>query len=190
MKGPLIHRALRIGSRIVQSTVGSVLFVDSNKKLAEDNSNLFWDDTNNIFSVGGKCGMTSIGGFAVKLTNQTGSNSVQGQLIKADTASDDAIILTGALDDECFGVFLDSGVANGSEAWVVVAGIVDIAMEDDTAATHGNWVTVSSEAGYANATSLAPVPARHFEEVGHCIETVAAGGAGTHILARCVVHFN
>jgi len=30
----------------------------------------------------------------------------------------------------------------------------------------------------------------HFEEIGHCIETVAAGGAGTHILARCVLHFN
>ena len=135
---------------------------------------------------------TDIGGFAVKLTNKTGANTVAGQLVKADTATDDAVILTAAGDNECFGVFLDSGIADGSEAWVVVSGIADVAMEDNTAATHGNWVQTSdSEAGYADATSATPAAApAHFEEVGHCIESVAAGGGGTHILARCIVHFN
>jgi hypothetical protein len=40
-----VSRALRIGSRINNSTSGSVLFVDSNNKIAEDNSNIFWNDT-------------------------------------------------------------------------------------------------------------------------------------------------
>lgn len=142
-------------------------------------------------SVQEKASMTAIGGIAIKLTNQTGANTVQGQTVRADTASDDAVILTAASDDECFGVFLESGIADGSEAWVVVAGIADVAMAANTAATHGNWIGVSTEAGYADATGASPPAApTHFEEVGHCIESVAAGGAGTHILARCVLHFN
>jgi len=41
-----------IGSRIPQSTSGSILFIDSNKKLAENNSQLFWDNTNNKLGIG------------------------------------------------------------------------------------------------------------------------------------------
>jgi hypothetical protein len=138
-----------------------------------------------------KAKITSIGGYAIKLTNETGGNSVAGQLVRADTANNDAVILTAASDVECLGVFLDGGVADGSEAWVVVAGIADVAMTDNTAATRCNWVETSAEAGYADATNATPVAApTHFREIGHCIETVAAGGGGTHINARCVLHFN
>ncbi len=154
-------------------------------------------DVNDDANIGGeltvsqKSKLTSIGGFAVKLTNKTGGVTVAGQLVKADIATDDAVVLTGAADDECFGVLLDSGVAADAETWVVVSGIADVAMEDNTAATPGNWVETSSEAGYANATAGTPAAApRHFREIGHCIESVSAGGGGTHILARCVLHFN
>ena len=41
-----INRALRIGSRINHGVSGSVLFVDNNLKLAQDNSDLFWDAVN------------------------------------------------------------------------------------------------------------------------------------------------
>lgn len=148
------------------------------------------DSSLNVTAV--KTKLTAIGGFAILLTNTTGANTVQGQLVKADIAVDDAAILTAAGDNECFGVFLDSGVADDAEAWVVVAGIADVAMQDNTASTHGNWVETSdSEAGYANAESTSPAAApAHFEEIGHCIESVAATGGGTHILARCVLHFN
>lgn len=136
--------------------------------------------------------ITSIGGYAIKLTNKTGGNTVQGQTVKADTATDDGVILTAADDNECFGVFLDAGIADDAEAWVVIAGIADVAMGDDEAATRGNWVeTNSAEAGYADATSGSPAAApQHFNEIGHCIESVAASGGGTHILARCILHFN
>jgi hypothetical protein len=153
--------------------------------------------TSNLDVTAVKTKLTSIGGYAVKLTNTTGANTIQGQLVKADTATDDAVILTGTDEEECFGVFLDSGVADDAEAWVVVAGIADVAMEDDTAATHGNWVRTSiTEAGYADATFLDPPGGgvaeidRHMKEIGHCLESVVAGGGGTHILARCVLHFN
>lgn len=145
----------------------------------------------NAFAID-KAKITPIGGYAVKLTNRTGANTVKGQIVDADTANDFSVVLTEAGDVECFGVFLDSGVPDEEEAWIVVSGIAEIAMEDNTAATHGNWVETSdTEIGYANATSPTPNPApQHFQELGHCIESVAATGEGTHILAKCVLHFN
>jgi hypothetical protein len=141
-----------------------------------------------------KVKLTLEGGIAILLTNKTGANSVQGQLVTPDAANDDAVVLTAANDLEIIGVFYESGIADGSEAWVVISGIADVAMEDNTASTRGNWVRTSIiEAGYADATNAgapAPINQTHFTEIGHCIETVAAGGVGTHILARCVLHFN
>ncbi len=148
----------------------------------------------NQFSVKEKSGMSAIGGICIKLTNKTGGNTVAGQLVKADTSANDAVKLTGIDEEETFGVFLDSGIAANAEAWVVTSGIADVAMEDNTTATRGNWVRSSiTEAGYADATNaVPPSPAAfsHFNEIGNCIETVTATGGGTHILARCVLHFN
>ena len=135
--------------------------------------------------------LTAIGGFAIKLTNETGANTIAGQLVRADTGTDDAVILAPAGATECIGVFLDSGIADAAKAWVVVAGIADVAMQDNTTATRGNWVQTSdTEAGYAIATAGSPAAApAHFEEIGNCIETVTATGGGTHVVARCVLHF-
>ncbi|KKL81598.1 hypothetical protein LCGC14_1993200, partial [marine sediment metagenome] len=57
-----------------------------------------------------KSKMTSIGGFAIRLTNKTGSNSVAGQLVQTDTSQNDAVKLTGIDEEETIGVFLDGGV--------------------------------------------------------------------------------
>lgn len=138
----------------------------------------------------GKVMHTALGGIAVQLTNKTGANSVAGQLVKADTATNDAVILTAAGDTECFGVFLESGITDGSEAWVVVSGIADVAFDDNVASVRGDWVSTGVAAGYAATGTSPAVAPTHFEEIGHCIETVSAGGGGTHILARCVLHFN
>ena len=143
---------------------------------------------------GAKWKITTTGGYAIKLTNKTGAVTVAGQLVQTDTSTNDAVKLTGIDEEETIGVFEQAGIADGNEAWVVINGIADVAMEDDTAATRGNWVRSSiTEAGYADATNAAPPsPAAfsHFNEIGNCIETVAAAGGGTHILARCVLHFN
>ena len=136
--------------------------------------------------------MTALGGVAIKLTNKTGSNTVQGQIVKPDSATNDAFILCATSDQEIIGVVYESGVADGAEAWVVVSGVADVAFEDNAAATRQDWVSASlSDAGYCVGAASAPgAVIGHFREVGHCVETVAAGGAGTHILARCVIHFN
>ncbi|RTL04139.1 hypothetical protein EKK58_11160, partial [Candidatus Dependentiae bacterium] len=44
--------AIAIGSTITSGTPGSILFVNSSGELAQDNSNLFWDDTNNRLGIG------------------------------------------------------------------------------------------------------------------------------------------
>jgi len=46
------HRQLRIGSRIGSSTAGTVLYVDTNKKLADDIGQLVWDAINNRLGIG------------------------------------------------------------------------------------------------------------------------------------------
>ncbi len=143
-----------------------------------------------------KSGMSALGGICIKLTNKTGSNTIAGQLVQAGTATDDSFILSGVDETENIGVVLDSGIGDGNEAWLVISGIADVAMKDDTAATRGNWVKASSEAGYGDSTNATPpgggVPEldEHMREVGNCIENVVAGGGGVHILARCVLHFN
>ena len=146
-------------------------------------------DTHSIYN--SKVRLTSEGGLAVRLTNKTGANSVKGQLVKADTANNDAAILTAISDNECFGVFYEDGIADGSEAWVVVSGIADVLFEDNHGPTRGDWVaTSSSDAGYAVSQASPAAAPTHFTEIGHCIQTVAAGGAGTYVSARCVLHFN
>lgn len=47
-----VHRALRVGSYLVSSTSGSVLFVDSSSQIAQNNSAFFWDSTNNRLGIG------------------------------------------------------------------------------------------------------------------------------------------
>ncbi len=148
-------------------------------------------------SVKEKFCISAIGGQCIKLTNKTGANSIAGAVVTTSIGTDDAVM--SAVNDELepIGIFLESGVVDGSEAWVVVGGIADVAMENNTAATRGNWVRTSiTEGPYADATNAA-APGHgignadiHFHEIGHCIETVTAGGEGTHILARCVLHFN
>lgn len=43
---------ISIGGTITGGTAGSILFINPNNILAQDNANLFWDDTNNILGIG------------------------------------------------------------------------------------------------------------------------------------------
>lgn len=138
-----------------------------------------------------KSRMTPIGGFAVQLTNKTGAATVAGNLVKADPATNDAVVLTGINDDECVGVFLDAGIPDGSEAWITVRGIAAVLYDDNVAAVRGDWVG-TGQVGLARTQGAPPGlgVAAHFEEIGHAIESVSAGGGGTSILGRCILQFN
>ena len=140
--------------------------------------------------------ITALGGMAIKLTNNTGANTIQGQVVMVDPAEDDAFILCAGNTDTdnaniAIGIVFESGVADEAEAWIVVSGIADVAMEDNVAAVRSFWIGASeAEDGYADVVDHPKNAPDHMHEIGHCIESVAAGGGGTHILARCIIHFN
>ncbi len=130
--------------------------------------------------------ITSIGGSAIKLTNKTGGVSVAGQLVApySATAVDDAVKTATADSDEVIGVIYNTGVADGSEVWVVVSGIADVLM-DAGGSARGDRIISSPTAGSADVWNTGGAVATHFLEIGHCLET--RGGAG---LAKAVLHFN
>ncbi len=138
------------------------------------------------FRIKDKIKLTALGGYAIKLTNKTGSNTVQGQLVAvySATAVDDAFATQVASGDNTIGIVLDAGVSDGSEAWVVVSGIADVLI-DAGGSARGDRIISSATAGSGDVWNVGGAVATHFLEIGHCIET--RGGAG---LARCVLHFN
>lgn len=131
-----------------------------------------------------KIKLTSTGGYAVQLTNKTGGDTVAGQLISPSTGTADAFGTAGADSDDVIGIVLDAGIADGSEAWVVVAGIANVLM-DAGGSGIGDRVISSSTAGSADVWNTGGAVATHFQEIGHCIETRVGAG-----LAKCILHFN
>jgi len=145
----------------------------------------------------GRAKFTEDGGLAVLLINKTGYVSEKGRVVTVHASENLAVDYTVIESNEPIGVFLDDGIADGDNVWVVVSGVAYVAMEDNTSATAGHWIRASdTEAGYANVThEVAPGGGigeleEHLLEMGHCLENVPAEGAGTHIKARCVLQFN
>ncbi len=131
-----------------------------------------------------KSGNTGIGGFAVKLTNKTGFDTVAGQLVIASAGTDDAFATAAISGDNVIGIVLDGGVADGSEEWIVISGIADVLI-DAGGCLHGDRMISSATAGSADVWNVGGAVATHFLEIGHCIETRVGAG-----LARCILHFN
>lgn len=141
-------------------------------------------------SANGNSTMTPEGGFAIKLTNKTGANSVKGTMVKTSTGTDNAFQTTAVNDFEPVGVVYEAGIADGSPCWVVVGGIAEVLLQDALASTRGNWVRTSiTQAGRADASNaVAPgLVLTHFAEIGHCLESKVAG---TNIMCKIVMHFN
>jgi hypothetical protein len=130
---------------------------------------------------------TPEGGLAVRLINNTGSNSVKGEIVRTDTAGASGFIQAPADTDESMGVVYEDNIADDSLCWVVVNGIADVLLKNNTASTVGNWVRISSDtAGRADATSSSTSTANLAKQIGHCIQTKSGG---TDVLTRVVLHF-
>ena len=130
--------------------------------------------------------ITLIGGYTIKLTNRTGSNTVKGQLVTVYTATaiDDAFKTQVASGDNTIGVVLEAGVSNGEDTWIVVGGKADVLI-DAGGSARGDRMITSATAGSADVWNVGGAVADHFLEIGHCVETRIGAG-----LARCVLHFN
>lgn len=134
---------------------------------------------------------TPDGGIAIRLINDSGANSIRGTIVSASLNVDAGFRTVGANSIVPFGVVYESDIPDGQYCWVVIQGMADVLLKDGTGSTRGNWVGVSDTAGRADASShpgsTPPDAAVHNREIGHCLQTVAAG---TDVLTRCILHFN
>lgn len=135
--------------------------------------------------------LTAEGGYTVPLVNKTGSATVKGTVVAVSSGTASAFTAQ-TVEYDSIGVVYDAGIADGSSCRVVVAGIADVLLKDGTAGTRGYWVQADPVDGRASMLAMPPgggIPQHdeHFKEVGHCMQTV---GAGTNVLARCILHFN
>lgn len=137
----------------------------------ESNLDVFWT----------KAKITAIGGYAVKLTNNTGVNSVEGQLVEADGTDENSYKVADTNSVHVVGFVYNAGVADGSEVWIVTGGIAKI-LVDAGGCIHHDRLIASVTAGSADVSNT-PSAADHFKEVGHAIETVVGAG-----LAKAMIH--
>lgn len=147
--------------------------------------------TSNEIICNSKVKLTPEGGLAVRLTNKTGGASIKGTILGIAAGTDNAFDLLPDDEPDVIGVVYEAGIADGQECWVVTNGICDIYFE--AAVTRGEFARSQIDAdggtvGYAVAEAVPTSPFatdKHFQEVGHIIEST--GGAG---LAKCIIHFN
>jgi hypothetical protein len=113
--------------------------------------------------------------------------SVRGIVVRASTADGDAFEVAPAASDEAIGVVFDDGIPDGSYCRVVIGGKAQVLLEDGAAATQGYWVECAAATAGRVTMAANPVPATHWDEIGHCLESQ---GAGTDVLVWCNLHFN
>lgn len=134
---------------------------------------------------------TPEGGLAIKLINKTGAPSVKGNVVTPGGATS-SVELVPIDVPNAIGVFYESGIADGSSAWVVVSGIADVYFIGNTTIGQLARTGLTADAGEVAGQAIAeafPVPPfatdKHFCEVGHILESRVGAG-----LAKVVLHFN
>jgi hypothetical protein len=118
---------------------------------------------------------------------------VKGYVVRASPTYDNAVALIVKDQPDPIGVFLEDGVADGSDAWIVTGGIGDVYFVGNT--VHGQLARgfltqdgASYVIGQAMAENVPSSPFasdKHFFECGHVLESRTGAG-----LAKCVLHFN
>lgn len=138
--------------------------------------------------------LTLEGGIAIPLINKTGAISVKGTLVNTESSVDMGVGIAGADEPDIIGAMYQEGIADGEQALVVISGVAQVLLQDNTISTRGYWARMSiTQAGRADITNSAPGGGAineidaHFREIGHCLESK---GSGTDILALILIHFN
>ena len=136
---------------------------------------------------------TDQGGLAVRLTNKTGAASVKGEVVHSNSAVDNSVIKAVVDVPDPIGVFLESGVPDGAEAWIVVSGIAEVYFIGSTTRGHlARGFLTADGAGYVVGQAMSEelpanpfTDAKHFYEIGHVLETRTGAG-----LAKVDLHYN
>lgn len=136
-----------------------------------------------------KVAFTPEGGLAILMKNRSGAPTVKGSSVHTSTTYDNAFELqTSGFDT--IGFVYESGIADGDDCYIVIAGIADVLWKDGETSTRGYVALADDVDGrcYNVAVPSAnPVVAEHFREIGHVLESK---GSGTNVLVKCIVHFN
>jgi len=139
-----------------------------------------------------KVKLTAEGGIAVLMTNRTGGASVKGEVVTVSSSYDNAVSKIVVDVPNPVGVFYESGIADGAEAWIVVSGVADVYFIGNTTRGQFGRGFVTGDAGYVSGQAFAEnVPTapfatdKHFYEICHITESRTGAG-----LAKGVLHFN
>lgn len=157
------------------------------KMLVADGKNVAWSMT-----IGSKMMFTPEGGLAIALVNKTGGASTKGYCVHASDSTNSAVRLVTQGEPDTIGVFYESSIADGVEAWVVISGIADVYFVGNATRSHLARTFVAADGDYvegqakSEAIPTSPFTSdKHFCEIGHVIESHTGAG-----LAKCVLHFN
>jgi hypothetical protein len=145
-----------------------------------------------LSSLSSECTFTNEGGFAIRLLNKTGAASVKGNLVDISDTTEGGVRLTPVDIPDTIGVFYESGVPDGSLAWIVVSGRAEVYFSGSATRRHLARSMITGDAGAAAGLAIAEaLPTspfatdKHFCEIGH----VERSGTGAG-LAFCILHFN
>lgn len=98
----------------------------------------------------GSVGHSAVGGQLVRFINNCAGASVKGAIVSIDTTMDNAVVETAVAGTNPIGVIYQEGVPVGSEVWVAVDGIAEVAFNDNVG-TPGDYVRAPAAADAAIA---------------------------------------
>ena len=129
--------------------------------------------------------ITPEGGYAVKLTNKTGAPSVKGQIVSHEGTVANAFNLTAVDANHCLGVVYESGVEDGAQCWVVVAGIAQVLMKNAATMGHICRIPLNNDEGEAAgyAMDAAQSSSASVYKIGDVLETADAA-----VLCKVLLH--
>jgi len=129
--------------------------------------------------------ITPEGGFAVRLTNESGAVTVKGQIVSHKGTVARAFDLTAVDANHCLGVVYESGIEEAAECWVVVAGIAQVLMKNAATMGHICRIPLNTDdgeaAGYAMDASQSSTASVY--KIGDVLET-----ADAEVLCKVLLH--
>ena len=129
--------------------------------------------------------ITPEGGFAVRLTNKSGAVTVKGQIVSHEGTVANAFGLTAVGANHCLGVVYESGVEDGAQCWVVVAGIAQVLMKNAATMGHICRIPLNTDddeaAGYAMDAEQSTSASVY--KIGDVLET-----ANAEVLCKVLLH--
>jgi len=135
---------------------------------------------------------TPEGGIATRVINDTGAPSIKGTVVHASPNIDNAVSLIPIDNPDPCGIVYDNGIPDGEYIWIVQHLKAEVLYS--TPVTRGTFSRCPLAADGAGIVGRAinevlPIPPfatdKHFLEIGHPTETIAAPG-----LAMTFIHFN